>query len=231
MREVAKRLKIYFFLPLLLEQPSCLFTNPTVRGRLDIQTFGCKGKQEDAMKKNLAIVAIALFAVALGGALARADQMIPSPGNSAGIEQKVRHELVTLPFYSVYDDLNYSVMGGTVTLTGQVMRPTLKSDAEAAVKRVPGVSTVVNQIEVLPLSPSDNSIRWAAYRTLFNYNSPLHRYGLGAVPNIHIVVKNGHVTLKGVVSTSFDKQIASTYINHVFGVFSVTNDLRVGELS
>jgi hyperosmotically inducible protein len=178
------------------------------------------------MKKNFTMAAMAVLAVAFWSSLGRADQTVPS----RGIEEKVRHELVTLPFYGVFDDLNYTVMGDTVTLTGQVTRPTLKSDAEAVVKRAPGVSAVVNQIEVLPLSSSDNYIRRAAYRALFNYNSPLHRYGLGAVPNIHIVVKNGHVTLKGVVSTIFDKQIASTYMNHVFGVFSVTNELRVGEM-
>jgi len=179
------------------------------------------------MKKNFTIAAVAMLAVALWGTMGRADQRLPSPADSSGIEEKVRHELVTLPFYSVYDDLNYTVMGDTVTITGQVTRPTLRSDAEAVVKRVARISTVINQIEVLPLSPSDDYIRWAAYRTLFNYNSPLFRYGLGGDPNIHIIVKNGHVTLKGVVSNASDRQIATVYVKQVFGVFSVTNDLSV----
>ena len=179
------------------------------------------------MKKNFTIATIALLAVAFWSTLGRADQSLPSAADSSSLEAKVRHELVLLPFYSVYDDLNYTVMGDTVTLTGQVTRPTLRSDAEAVVKRISEVSTVVNQIEVLPLSPSDNYIRRAAYGTLFNSNSPLFRYALGSDPSIHIIVENGHVTLKGAVSSALDKQFASMYVRQIFGVFSVTNDLNV----
>ena len=181
------------------------------------------------MKKRFALAAFAVLAVAFGGSPGRADQTLPAPAGSAAIDEQVRHELVTLPYYSVYDDLNYTVLGDTVTLTGKVTRPIKKSDAEAAAKRVPGVRTVINQIEVLPLSPADNYIRWAAYRKLFHYNSPLFRYGLGGNPNIHVIVENGHVTLKGTVSTASDKQIATVYLKQVFGVFSVTNDLAVAQ--
>lgn len=143
------------------------------------------------------------------------------------MESKVHHALVMLPYYGAFDILNYSVMRDIVTLSGQVTRPTLKSDAETVVKRIPGVSTVVNQIEVLPLSFSDNYIRRAAYLKLFNSNSPLFRYGLGTAPSIRIIVDNGHVTLKGTVSSQSDKQTASMYVRQVFGVFSLTNDLDV----
>jgi len=183
------------------------------------------------MKKNrvapLAALAIGLAASLVLSAPLRADQTAPSTTGPAGIEAKVRHELVTLPFYSVYDDLNFEVTGDTVTLTGKVMRPTLKSDAEAVVRRIEGVSRVVNQIEVLPLSSWDNQVRRAVYLTLFTPNSPLFRYGLGADPSIHIIVQNGHVTLKGTVSNASDKQIAGMYVGQLFGVFSVTNDLSV----
>jgi osmotically-inducible protein OsmY len=157
----------------------------------------------------------------------RADHA-PSAKGQASVEQQVRHELRMLPFYSIFDDLNYTVRGDTVTLTGKVTRPTLKSDAEAVVKRIEGVSKVDNQIEVLPLSSFDNRLRRAVYARLFNINSPLFRYGLGADPSIHIIVENGHVTLKGTVSNQSDKNIAGLYAGGIFGVFSVTNDLTVG---
>jgi osmotically-inducible protein OsmY len=119
------------------------------------------------------------------------------------LAREVRHELVMLPYYSVFDWLEFQTQSdGTVVLSGQVTRPTLKSDAENVVKRIEGVTNVVNRIEVLPLSPNDDRIRRAVYRSLFNSNSPLFRYGLGAVPSIHIIVRNGNVTLKGLWQTS-----------------------------
>ena len=142
------------------------------------------------------------------------------------MERQVRHELVMMPFYSVFDHLAYRVDGATVTLMGQVTRPTLKSDAERLVKNnVEGVEKVVNQIEVLPVSPSDDRIRLATYRAIYGHSS-LDRYGLQAVPPIHIIVKNGNVTLEGVVATEAEKNIAGIQANGVSGVFSVTNNLR-----
>ena len=180
---------------------------------------------EGSMKKNFRIAPMAALAAVLLAAPLWASQT--STTGRRGLEERVRHELVMLPFYSVYDNLNYEVNGDTVTLTGQVIRPTMKSDAEAAVKRIEEVSTVVNQIEVLPLSPWDNQVRRAVYRTLFSSNSPLFRYGLGADPSIHIVVKNGHVTLAGEVTSEADKKIASMYVRGISGIFSVTNNLTV----
>ena len=142
------------------------------------------------------------------------------------LTREVRHELVMLPWYGIFDNLAYRVDGSTVTLFGQVTRPTLKSDAENVVKRIEGVDRVVNNIEVLPLSPMDDRIRRATYRAIYGYG-PLQRYALGAVPPIHIIVKNGHVTLEGVVANKGDADIANIRANGVPGVFSVTNDLRV----
>jgi hyperosmotically inducible periplasmic protein len=148
----------------------------------------------------------------------------------AYLRREVRHELVMLPYYGVFDWLEFEVQGdGDVILQGQVTRPTLKSDAQNVVKRIEGVERVINRIEVLPLSPNDDRIRRAVYRTLFNINSPLHRYGLGAVPSIHIIVKNGHVTLKGVVGSQADRNIANIRANGVPDVFSVTNRLTISD--
>ena len=156
------------------------------------------------------------------GALALTAASKPE-GNLA---DKVRHQLVMLPYYNVFDDLAYRVDGNTVTLYGEVTRPVLKSDAERAVRHIEGVGQVVNQIKVLPLSPFDDQIRRATYRAIFGYGG-LYRYAMGANPSIHIIVDNGHVKLEGVVSSQMDKNIAGIRANGVPGVFSVTNDLRV----
>ncbi len=140
--------------------------------------------------------------------------------------REVRHELVTLPYYGVFDNLSYTVADRTVTLFGQVTRPTLKDDAERAVKDIEGIERVVNNIEVLPLSSNDDRIRLDVYRAIYG-NTVLNRYALQAVPSIHIVVRNGNVTLEGVAATEGDRNIANVQANGVAGVFSVTNHLQV----
>jgi osmotically-inducible protein OsmY len=142
------------------------------------------------------------------------------------ITREVRHELIMLPYYNVFDNLAYRVDGSRVTLFGQVTRPTLKSDAGNVVKKIEGVETVDNQIEVLPVSPNDDRIRRAAYRAIFS-KAPLQRYQLGAVPPIHIIVKNGNITLEGVVDNEGDKNMAEIAAKGVSGAFSVKNNLRV----
>ncbi len=160
---------------------------------------------------------------------AHAEQQAPAP-NSANYEQwlnnQVRHELVMLPWYSVFDSLGYRIDGTTVILEGQVARASLKPDAENAVKHIEGVEKVVNNIEVLPLSPMDNQIRMATFRALYG-NSSLSMYARQPVPSIHIIVKNGNVTLTGVVSNEMDKNLATIRANGVPNVFSVTNNLQV----
>jgi hyperosmotically inducible protein len=153
-----------------------------------------------------------------------------APLSQKGIDRivkEVHHELVMLPFYGVFDNLAYKVSpDGTVTLLGQVSRPTLKSDAENVVKRIEGVERVDNQIKVLPLSPNDDRIRRAVYRAIYG-NEVLSQYALRAVPPIHIIVENGNVTLEGVVARQMDKQIAEMQTKSVPGVFSVTDNLSV----
>src|SRR5215212_3751446 len=163
-----------------------------------------------------ALVVAASFAVA-----APAEQA----GERVAFEQlakKVRRELVTLPWYGVFDNLAYEINGSTVTLSGQVVQPSTRKDAERRVKKLQGVERVVNNIEVLPLSGFDDSIRANTYRALLGWNSPLFRYGRGVNPSIHIVVNGGHVTLEGAVSSEGDRRLAYILTNGVPGVFSAT---------
>lgn len=145
-------------------------------------------------------------------------------GSPNRIAREVRHELVTLPGYRVFDYLNYRIDGSKVTLFGEVTRPLLKSDAEKAVKSIEGVGSVDNQIEVLPLSQMDDRIRIAVYNAIYSKPS-LQKYQLGAVPPIHIVVKNHNVTLEGVVNSVGDKDRAGLAAKGAPGVFKLTNNL------
>lgn len=149
-------------------------------------------------------------------------------GTRAIIAEQVRHQLALLPYYGVFDWIEADVTGtDTVILRGQVTRPTTRSDAVARVKKLESVGKVINQIETLPLSPSDDAIRRATYRAIFNYNGPLFRYSAGVSPTTHIIVKNGRVALKGTVADKFDSQYAYTAARGVSGVFEVKNELRV----
>ncbi len=141
--------------------------------------------------------------------------------------ESVRRELAMLPRYGVFDTLAYQIDGGVVTLTGQVTEPVVQADAEAAVRRVDGVTKVIDKIEVLPLSPFDNRIRLAAYRAVYGAPSLSARYGLGAVPAIRIIVKNGRVRLEGVVANEADRVVAGMRANSVAGAFEVQNELTV----
>jgi hyperosmotically inducible protein len=186
------------------------------------------------MKIRLHAVNI-LFVVAL---LALGALIVGAPAARAGnktsfdvsrLSDQVRHELVTLPWYGVFDNLEYQVNGNEVVLSGQVVseHAQTKYDAEKAVKRIEGVEKVVNNIQVLPPSPFDNQIRRAEYRAIFS-QSTLGRYSMGAIPQIHIIVNGGHVTLEGTVMNEMDRNIAEITANSVPNVFSVTNNLRIG---
>ena len=142
------------------------------------------------------------------------------------VERQIRRELVTLPYYSVFDVLSFQVEDSKVTLMGKVTRPTLKTGAENAISDIEGVGEINNQIEVLPVSPNDDRIRLDAYRAIY-YHPILSRYAIQAVPPIHIIVQNGDVTLEGVVNSEAEKTLARTQANGVAGAFSVTNNLRV----
>lgn len=181
-------------------------------------------------KTALSLLALALaFTTATVAFAAPKKAQAPardSANYEAWLTKEVHHQLVLLPFYTVFDNLEYKVEGSKVTLMGEVVRPDLKSDAASSVKHIEGVTEVDNQIKVLPLSPMDNRIRRAEYRAIYSKPS-LQMYELRAVPPIHIIVENGHVTLEGAVANQADKDLAGIAANGVSGVFSVTNNLRV----
>lgn len=143
-------------------------------------------------------------------------------------EEKIRKELVTLPFYDLFDTISFRMDGDKAILMGYVTRPTLRSSAENVVKRIEGVTAVDNQIEVLPLSPFDNQLRFRLARALYSQPS-LQKYGMGVQPSIRIIVKNGDVILAGTVLNEGDKNIANIRANQVSGVFSVKNELTLEE--
>jgi hyperosmotically inducible periplasmic protein len=177
----------------------------------------------------LVAVAVALL-VSTGGSLFASKSKNQAPRDPAHYEawlaKEVRHELIMLPWLSVFDNLQYKVEGSKVMLMGQVVRPTLKEDAGRVVKSLEGVTEVDNQIQVLPPSPMDDRIRHEEFRAIYGFPA-LSRYAEGAIPQIHIIVDNGHVTLYGIVDNEADKNMAGLRANTVPGVFSVTNNLEV----
>jgi hyperosmotically inducible protein len=192
------------------------------------------------MKRDLkrlmstALVLLGLTAVVPLGAWAQSSkqpadnsgqQKVWAP-NQAYVQGEVLHQLRMLPYYTIFDDLSFRLDGNEVVLSGQVVRPTLKSDAEAVTKGVEGVDRVVNKIEVLPTSNFDDRIRIAEYRAIY-LRSGFERYAIQSMPPIHIIVKNGNVTLTGVVANEGDKNLVGIRANGVSGVFSVTNNLRI----
>jgi hyperosmotically inducible protein len=192
-----------------------------------------QNRKEGTMMKEKFLVRN-LFAIFFAAVLTIAT--LPALGQQSDVSQKameriqkeVRHELVMLPFLTVFDNLAYKVDGYNVTLLGQVTNPSLKSDAEKAVKRIEGVEKIDNQIEVLPASPMDDRIRRALYRAIYG-DPALQRYAMPVLKPIRIVVKNGNVTLEGVVDSEADKNIAGIRARGVHGTFSVTNNLVVAK--
>ena len=155
------------------------------------------------------------------------DAFVRGSDSESKLAHRVRHELVMLPYYTIFDDLAFRVNDSTVTLFGDVTNPVLKSDAENVVKRVEGVTQVINNINVLPLSPMDNQIRRAEFRAIYGDPQIGDRYGHQALPSIHIIVNNGHVKLEGVVANAGDKNLINIRANGVPNVFSVENNLQV----
>ena len=175
----------------------------------------------------IVVMAISLFAPAIAH---KADTL---PGrtpqaNRSHIIKEVRHELRMLPYYGVFDWLEFEARSdNTVVLRGQVVRPSTKSEAEARVRQIERVSRVINEIEVLPVSPQDDRLRVALYRTLYDWDSPLFRYATQSVPPIHIIVDRGRATLKGIVDSRADAQLAYVRARSVPGLFDVKNELQV----
>ena len=179
------------------------------------------------------LVVTAFYVIASAGTLSwakGAQGPVPPDRGSQSYERwltrEVGHQLIQVPWLSVFDNLQYSVHGSEVTLSGQVWQPVTKEDAQNAVKGIEGVTKVINNIEVLPLSPMDDQIRRAEYRAI--YGAPeLQRYAMGVLPSIHIIVKNGHVTLIGTVDNEMDKNVAEIRAKTVPNVFSVDDQLQV----
>ena len=178
------------------------------------------------MKLKFPILLLSLFTLVTLGAAQDSQRDQPSAKSQERIVKEVRHELLMLPYFGVFDNIAFKVDGYNVILLGQVVRPSLKSDAENVVKHIEGVEKVDNQIEVLPPSPMDDRIRQRLFRAIYQY-SPLQKYELGVQKPIRIIVKNGHVTLEGVVDNDGDKNLAGIRANGVSGTFSVTNNLQV----
>jgi hyperosmotically inducible protein len=176
------------------------------------------------MRRGLILVVSLLTLCAFG--LAQDTQREPSAKAQERIMREVRHELLMLPYFGVFDYIAFKVDGYNVTLLGQVVRPTLKSDAEHVVKRIEGVQKVDNLIEVLPPSPDDDRLRINLYRAIYGFPA-LEKYALGVQKPIRIIVKNGHVTLEGVVDSEADKNLAGVRANTVPGIFSVDDNLQV----
>lgn len=172
---------------------------------------------------NLRFLFVVFLSVALASTVAISAN---AQDENAFIQREVLHELRLLPYYSVFDDIKFSVEGTHVTLSGEVANPVLKDEAAGAAKSVKGVTDVTNNIKVLPLSDMDNQIRRAEYRSI--YSEPqLTKYSWESVQGIHIIVDNGHVTLEGIVDNQSDKNVAEIRAKSVPNVFSVTNNLEV----
>jgi hyperosmotically inducible protein len=186
------------------------------------------------MKKGIntflaAVLAVGTTGLSFASSTDQTSQKVTSSVNQR-LEQRlsgqVRHELNMIPEFTVFDNLAYRVDGSTVTLVGQVRDAIVKDSAEARVKHLEGVERVDNQIEILPASFNDDRIRRQVARAVFN-DSRLFNYAIQSVPPIHIIVKNGHVNLEGMVRTQTDKDDAFIRANGVSGVFSVQNNLQV----
>jgi hyperosmotically inducible periplasmic protein len=184
------------------------------------------------MLKSRTRCAIVLSVISLTISLSMQSSVRPTANgqretkSNQNLVREVRHQLLLLPYYSVFDNLEFKVDADHVTLLGQVTRPTLKSDAEGVVKSIEAVSGVTNNIEVLPLSPMDDQLRHALYRAIYG-DAVLSKYGWSSMPSIHIIVKNGHVTLEGVVDSEADKNLTGLRANGVPNVFEVKNNLVV----
>ena len=175
------------------------------------------------MKKKVLSIVAAVLAMTM---LSPAMQREASQQAAERIQKEVRHEILMLPFHDVFDNITFKVEGYNVTLSGQVTRPTLKTDAERAVKGIEGVETLNNQIEVLPVSNNDDGLRLKLFRAIYRYPG-LQRYVLPVIKPIRIIVKNGNVTLEGVVDNEADKNLVNMRARGVSGLFSVTNNLVV----
>jgi hyperosmotically inducible protein len=178
------------------------------------------------LTKFAVVVAAAMLALPVVASAQRAPAQRGTERYEQWLSEEVHHQLALLPWYSVFDNLQYNVKGSEVILSGQVLRDRTKEGAEDRVEKIEGVTKVTNNIELLPASPGDDRIRRAAFRAIYG-DPALDIYAHGSILPIHIVVKNGHITLEGTVLNAGHKQLAGTRVLGVPGVFSVTNNLQL----
>lgn len=177
------------------------------------------------MKRVIQLTVLGLGALAAATFAQSAGENLPAE-TAARLANQVRHELVMMPWYGVFDYLSFRLEGRKVTLLGEVRRPTLRDEAERRVKSLEGVEAVENRIRVLPLSPYDDRIRLASQSAIYSHPA-LARYGMGTLPAMHLLVENGQLTLRGVVATEGDRALAGMLAQGVTGVFAVKNELTV----
>lgn len=177
-------------------------------------------------RRALALLFVAAASIGVAPRLGAQNGVSGQSPAEMRIAKEVRHEIVMLPYLTVFDYIAFKVDGPDVSLTGAVTNPTVKSDAGNVVKRIEGVQHVDNQIQVLPPSPMDDRLRIRLYRAIY-YFAPLQKYALGVIKPIRIIVNNGHATLEGVVDNETDKNLAGVRANSVPGIFSVANNLQV----
>jgi hyperosmotically inducible periplasmic protein len=192
-------------------------------GRRKLPLFVFSERKSEMNRRLIFSLIVLLSLCMLGGAQDRGQ---PTARSEERIIREVRHELLMLPYFGVFDNIAFKVDGNTVTLLGQVVRPSLKSDAGNAIEHIEGVDQVNNQIEVLPNSPMDDRLRLRLFRAIYEYPA-LQRYALGVQKPIRIIVKNGHVDLEGIVDSQGDKDLVNMRANGVSGIFGVTDNLQV----
>ena len=164
--------------------------------------------------------------LALAG-IAGATTGHPGPFTDEEIASKAAHEIRMYSRYTIWDNLSVRVTDGNLELMGQVSQPFKKQDLQRIVQSVPGVTSVTNEVEVLPVSFNDDNLRLRIARAIYR-DSALSRYAIQAVPPIHIIVKNGHVTLEGVVNNELEKNVAAMRAASAGLSFGpVQNNLRV----
>jgi hyperosmotically inducible protein len=200
-----------------------------MKGDKEFQIDILDERRSEPAAKRLPGRLLLLFAILACTCVLWAEDQRPVPPQAAErIAKEVRHEILMLPYYGVFDDIKFSVTGYDVTLEGQVTNPTLKHDAENVVKHIEGVEKVDNRIEVLPPSSMDDGLRMRLYRAIYGY-PPLEKYAMPVIKPIRIIVKSGNVTLEGVVDNQTDKDLVALRANGVSGIFSVTNNLLVAK--
>jgi len=176
--------------------------------------------------RNRFVHFLAVLAIAAEMILAAPMTQGQSKAQAGPLEKSVFDAVLRLAHYGVFDAISFKMDGSDVTLLGLVMLPITKDEAGRRVAKIPGIGKVKNDIEVLPLSLNDDSIRMNVYRNLFN-RADLYKYAMGPMPSIHIIVKNGRVTLEGFVLNEQDIKIASMAVREVPGLFSLTNNLKI----